>query len=284
MAETHWFAGDFGIVPIEVLADPDLKIRTKLVLAALASHAGADGRTPAISKKTIASRAGLPPTNLAREIRELVESGWLEVQRQPGANSIYRLKTPGARPRSAPEPASPVPAPEERLADAPVISKIATVTMVARHGSSWHVAFSLEDDSRVGTIFTDCDKPCEPGDTANIKVREWKGRKGIAGGAANGIQWIRHKPVPPPIEAKSFELLVADFKRFGTPTGLIYVSFSAEGNEIKASAMLAERQLPADVTNGSRIRVSRSDGGLMTVGRVEAHLDISGNGFVVELA
>lgn len=273
-------------VPIELLADPDLKIRTKLVFVALASYAGEDGCTPAISKKTIASRAGLPSTNLAREIRELVESGWLEVQRQPGTNSIYRLKTAGPNSHSTPAQALPVQpsaVPEERLADAPVIAKIATVTMVVRHGSSWHVAFSLEDDSRVSTIFTDCDKPCEPGDTANIMVRAWKGRKGIAGGAANGIQWIQHKPVPPPIEAKQFELRVVNLQRFGTPNGLIYVSFSAEGNDIRASAMLAEHQLPAEVTNGSRIRVSRGDGCLMTVGRVESHLDISGKGFVIEL-
>ncbi len=275
-------------VPIALLADPDIKIRTKLVFVALASYAGEDGCTPAISKKTIASRAGLPPTNLAREIRDLVESAWLEVQRQPGTNSIYRLKTPGPEPepQSSPEQDLPVrasAAPEERLADAPVIAKIGTVSMVIRHGSSWHVVFALEEDSRVSTIFTDCDKPCEPGDTANLNVREWKGRKGIAGGAANGIHWIKHKPVPPPIEARIFEMQVANFKRFGTPNGLIYVSFNAEGNEIRASAMLAEHQLPAEVTNGSRIRISRSDGRLMTVGRVESHLDISGKGFVIEL-
>lgn len=285
MADTHWFSGDYGILPIEVLANPDLKIRTKLVLAAIASLAGPDGLTPAIGKKAIAARAGLPPTNLARELRELVESGWLEVRRQPGTNSIYRLKTPdvqGGSPRAQAAEPAPLPA-EQRLSDAPVVTRKATVAMVTRHGNSWHVAFSLEDGSRVGTIFTECDRPCEPGETAYLKVREWKGRKGIAGGAADGIEWIVHKPVPPPIIAKSFDLAVSDLKRFGTPAGLIYASFSAAGDGITASAMLAEQQLPAGLADGARIRVARADGAAMTVWRSEPHLDIGGNGYAIEL-
>lgn len=285
MADTHWFSGDYGILPIEVLANPDLKIRTKLVLAAIASLAGPDGLTPAIGKKAIAARAGLPPTNLARELRELVESGWLEVRRQPGTNSIYRLKTPdvqGGSPRTQAAEPAPLPA-EQRLSDAPVVTRKATVAMVTRHGNSWHVAFSLEDGSRVGTIFTECDRPCEPGETAYLKVREWKGRKGIAGGAADGIEWIVHKPVPPPIVAKSFDLAVSDLKRFGTPAGLIYASFRAAGDGITASAMLAEQQLPAGLADGARIRVARADGAAMTVWRSEPHLDIGGNGYAIEL-
>lgn len=274
MNEIQWFSGDSAILPVAALENPDLKIRTKLVLAAIASHAGPDGLTPAIGKKAIAARAGLPATNLARELRELVESGWLEIRRQPGTNSVYRLKTPGAA----------APAVSERLADAPVSTREATVATVTRHGNSWHVAFTLEDGSRVGTIFTECDRPCEPGETARLKVREWKGRKGIAGGAAGGIEWIDHQPVPPPIEARSFELVVSDFKRFGTPAGLIYVSFKAAGDGITASAMLAEQHLPAGVADGARIRVSRGDGAPIAVWRSEAHLEIGGNGYVIEPA
>lgn len=289
MAEAQWFSGDYGVVPLKALANPDLKIRTKLVFASIASCAGPDGCTPAISKKTIAARAGLPATNLARELRELVESGWLEVERQPGANSAYRLRMPGAKTKQQPSQANfPVPVGKPtaaaRLADAPVVIQTGTVATVERHGNSWLVAFTLEDGSRVGTLFTDCDEPCEPGDTARIKVREWKGRKGIAGGAANGIQWMRHHPVPPPIEARSFELGVSGLKRFGTPAGRMYISFTAQGGSLRASAMLPEQQLPAGVTDGARIRVSRSDGSLITVGRKESHLEISGNDYVIEVA
>lgn len=286
MADTHWFSGDYGILPIEVLANPDLKIRTKLVLAAIASLAGPDGLTPAIGKKTIAARAGLPPTNLARELRELADSGWLEVRRQPGTNSIYRLRTPDARGDSpqAQDVSGSIQLPaEQRLSDAPVVIRKATVAMVTRHGNSWHVAFVLEDGSRVGTIFTECDRPCEPGETANLKVREWKGRKGIAGGASGGIEWLVHKPVPSPIVARAFELVVSDLKRFGTPAGLIYASFAAAGDGITASAMLPEQQLPAGLVDGLRIRVARADGAVMTVWRSEPHLDIGGNGYVIEL-
>lgn len=285
MTDVRWFSGESAILPVAALANPDLKIRTKLVFAAIASLVGPDGLTPAIGKKAIAARAGLPATNLARELRELVESGWLEVRRQPGTNSIYRLKTPdvqGSSPRARAAEPDPVPV-EQRLSDAPVITRKATVAMVTRHGNSWHVAFSLEDDSRVGTIFTECDRPCEPGETAYLKVREWKGRKGIAGGAAGGIEWIDHKPVPPPIVAKAFDLVVSDLKRFGTPAGLIYASFNAAGAEITASAMLAEQQLPPGIGDGARIRVARADGAPITVWRSEAHLEIGGNGYVVEL-
>lgn len=285
-AEARWFSGPAILLPLAALADPALKVRTKLVLAAIASHAGPDGITPAIGKKAIAASAGLPPTNLARELRELVDGGWLEVRRQPGTNSIYRLRIPrgrdgGAEARAEPGSAQ-MPA-EQRLSDAPVVTRKATVAMVTRHGNSWHVAFTLEDGSRVGTIFTECDRPCEPGETAYLKVREWKGRKGIAGGAADGIEWIVHKPVPPPIVAKSFDLAVSDLKRFGTPAGLIYASFSAAGDGITASAMLAEQQLPAGLADGARIRVARADGAAMTVWRSEPHLDIGGNGYAIEL-
>lgn len=289
MAEAQWFSGDCGIVPLKALANPELKIRTKLVLASIASCAGPDGCTPAISKKTIASRAGLPATNLARELRELVESGWLEVERQPGANSAYRLRMPGEAKTRSYQTTQNLPVPVKataagRLADAPVTTQTGAVATVTRHGNSWLVAFALEDGSRVGTLFTDCDEPCKPGDTARIKVREWKGRKGIAGGAANGIQWLRHHPVPPPIEARSFELGVSGLKRFGTPAGRMYISFNAQGDMLRASAMLPEQQLPAGVADGARIRVSRSDGSLMTVGRKESYLEISGNDYVIELA
>jgi hypothetical protein len=291
MTETQWFSGECGILPLKALANPDLKIRTKLVLASIASCAGPDGRTAAISKKTIASRAGLPATNLARELRELVDSGWLEVERQPGANSAYRLRMPGTKARQtipvAPQqtmlvPVGPVPV--LRLADAPIILQTGTVESVTRHNNSWLVVFLLDDDSRITSLFTECSQPCRVGETAHLRVREWKGRKGIAGGATNGIHWLRRHPLPPPIEARYFDLGVSQLRRFGTPAGRMYISFTAANDLLSASAMLPEQQLPTGVADGSRIRVSRSDGTLISVAGNEPHFEISGREFVIELA
>lgn len=302
----QWFSGRGVLIPLAALADTRLKGRSKLVLAAIASFAGPDGRTPAISKSEIAAVAGVTATNLARELRELIQAGWLAVDHQPGANSVYRLAAPegGGGVASAVPGSDLVVRPrgglvksasggtahrsvgdEDRLVDAPVFSRMAVVTAVAPIGRGSLVTFALDDGGQISTIFPDDAQPCQVGDTAQLQVRQWRQRMSIAGGSTSGVRWIAHRPGQRLPEAAAFDFLVSAVDRYATPSGLIFVSFVGEHSELRAVASVQEKFVPAGLANGMRIRVSRRDGALVcaTPGCPLPQLDIVSDKFRIEL-
>lgn len=303
-----WFSGRAVTIPLALLADGRLKGRSKLVLAAIASFAGPDGRTPAISKSEIAATAGIVATNLARELRELERSGWLKIEHRPGAHSRYRLTFPAAlapvlaqqkgacTTLALPKPqASDFSAPScvmrrpltrgERLADAPVFSRQAVVIAVAAAGRGSVVTFALEDGTPIATIFPDDVQPCQIGDRAQLQVRQWRRRWCIAGGSASGVRWIERHPGPRLPIAPAFEFLVSGFDRYATPSGQVFVSFIGEHDALRAVASVPEKCVPRGLTNGRRIRVSRRDGAWLhpSPGCPLPQLDIYSDQFRIEL-
>jgi len=311
-----WFSSPAIALPASALADPSLKIRAKLILVSIASLAGADGSTAPLTKGAIAAACGLPATNLARELRELVAAGWLEVSRQPGASNVYQLHEPQVQPQSRNKPkvvaeavaaqhAMPDFAPlrplqpgtdliplsklRSRVSSAQVTTSQATVSKVEKHDNSWLVSFAFEDDSAVSTIFLGAAKPCEIGDTATVDVRTWQGRRSIAGGAACGVRWIDHHPAPR-AEFKVVDLVVSELNRYATPAGRVYVSLLGQSDQWHAKASLPETNVPKGIDVGSLIRISRRDGGLITPEFAGAdcatgmmpHLEIAGEGYVVQ--
>jgi hypothetical protein len=275
MTKAPWFSSPAISIPASALADPTLKLRTKVILASIAAIAGPDGRTRPISKGVIAAACGLPATNLARELRELASAGWLEVSHQPGSSSVYQLKEPHLKDDTM-EPvrksevscsramtlAGAARRMSGRLAATPVTTRAATVVRVEDHDNSWLVSFSLPDNSTVSTIFQGGAKPCEIGDTANVDVRDWQGRKSIAGGAACGVHWVDHHPAPS-TEIKEVELVVSELNRYATPAGRVFVSLLGRGEQFQAQASLPDTNVPRGIEVGSLIRISRRDGGLI---------------------
>jgi len=254
MAES-WFSGRAACIPLVALADTRLKTRTRLVLLALAALAGRDGRTGTLSKGEIAARCGLPATNLARELRELVAAGWLSVERQPGASSVYRLSLP---PDLADETDTAPPAGEARRAKtdasrpsrgprrkttptvtaddatdgatsvaARILAQPVKVARMRRHGNSWLVSFTLDDRAMVSTIFPGPCQPCAPSDTAMLDVRNWRGRLSIAGGAAAGVHWLSHHPAQPKAPIAWQEVAAPDHASEDGPERLLEVSGAA---------------------------------------------------------
>lgn len=292
MAKTQWFSGRTISLPASALVDPKLKIRTKLILAAIAAVAGRNGRTKSISKGEIAAACGLPATNMARELRELVAAGWLEVSRQPGSSSIYRLKEPKPRPNNAVSVYGfkvkvPTTRSEMKMSDARMTTCTGTVAKMEKHNNSWLVSFTLPDASSVSTIFLVATKPCEIGDTAKLDVREWNGRKNIAGGAACGVHWINHHPSSP-IEFKVVEIVVSEFDRYATPAGHVFVSLLGKSDQLQAKASLPDAIVPKGIEVGSLIRISRRDGRLIVLDTdldeidQPSRLEIAGDAYIIE--
>ncbi|MDP1527104.1 MAG: helix-turn-helix domain-containing protein [Rhodocyclaceae bacterium] len=297
MAKAQWFFGRTVSLPASALADPKLKIRSKLILAAIAAIAGRSGRTKPISKGEIAAACGLPATNLARELRELVAAGWLEVSRQPGSSSIYRLNEPKPQAMDAgavSKPDVPTTQPNTpnklRMSDTRVTTCIGTVTKMEKHNNSWLVSFTLTDESTVSTIFPGVLNPCETGDSAHLYVREWQGRKIISGGFSTGVHWINHHP-PVPVDLKTVEIVVSELDHYATPAGRVYVSIVGKSDTMQAKASFPETQVPREIEVGSLVRISRRDGGLMSPDITQnvfsglppvSQLEIAGESFIVE--
>ena len=293
MAKAQWISGRTISLPASALVDPKLKIRTKLILAAIAAVAGRNGHTKPISKGEIAAACGLPATNMARELRELVAAGWLEVSHQPGSSSIYRLKEPMPQAedtKSVYKSEAPTTQSNMKMLGAQMTTCAGTVAKMEKHNNSWLVSFSLPDASSVSTIFLVATRPCEIGDTAKVDVREWNGRKNIAGGAACGVHWISHHPSSP-IELKVVEIVVSEFDRYATPAGHVLVSLLGKSDQLQAKASLPDAIVPKDIEVGSLIRISRRDGGLIVLDTGQnildeidrpSRLEIAGDAYIIE--